>query len=157
MLSKYLSYKEATKSVTAIKKGIINIPNKQELANVTLWANHIFDACREFVGAPLGVHTVYRCKELNTAVDGSDTSQHMALRGAAGDIDCDIYDNGTNGKLFKFILNNLDFDQLIWEYGNEENPDWVHVSYVSAKNNRKEVIVAYKDLNGKTKYKLYEK
>lgn len=157
MISKYLSYNEATKSITAIKQGIVNIPNKQELANVTLWANHIFDPCREFIGAPLGVHTVYRCKELNTAIGGSKTSQHMAIKGAAGDIDCDIYGYGNNKDLFNFIKDNLDFDQLIWEFGTKNNPDWVHVSYVNAKSNRKEVIVAYKDSNGKTKYKLYEK
>lgn len=156
-LSKYLSYKEVTKSITAIQKGIKNIPNMSQLTNITLWANNIFDPCREFINAPLGVHTVFRCEELNTEIGGSSTSQHMATNGAAGDIDCDIYGNGTNGELFKFILDNLNFDQLIWEFGNDQNPDWIHVSYVNTEKNRKQALVGYHDNMGKTKYKLYEK
>lgn len=158
MISKYLSYKEAIKSITAIKKGIKNIPNKSQLTNIILWANNIFDPCREFINAPLGVHTVYRCEELNTEIGGSSRSQHMATNGAAGDIDCDLYRNGNNKDLFEYIYNHLNYDQLIAEYPDENGvPEWVHVSYVNSEKNRKEALVGYLDTNGKTKYKLYEK
>ena len=77
----------------------------------------------------------------------------MANNGAAMDIDADVYKGVTNSEIFNYILENLNFDQLIWEFGNDENPDWVHVSYVSDILNRKEVLKAYKDKDNKTVYK----
>ena len=68
------------------------------------------------------------------------------------DID-DKYGHATNAEMFEFIRDNLDFDQMIWEFGTEENPDWVHVSYVDADSNRKRCLQAYKE-DGKTKYKV---
>ena len=54
--------------------------------------------------------------------------------------------------MYHYIKNNLDFDQLIWEFGTDVNPDWVHVSYVDSNSNRKRCLQAYKE-NGKTKYR----
>ena len=65
----------------------------------------------------------------------------------------DTFGHKTNAEMFEYIKDNLDFDQLIWEFGNDNNPDWVHVSYVSSDENRRRIMKAYK-LNGKSKYKL---
>jgi len=93
---------------------------------------------------------MYRSPELNKAVGGSMTSQHC--KGQAMDID-DKYGHATNAEMFEFIRDNLSFDQMIWEFGNSENPDWVHVSYVSEEKNRNKMLKAYKN-NGKTAYKV---
>jgi zinc D-Ala-D-Ala carboxypeptidase len=68
------------------------------------------------------------------------------------DVD-DIYGHKTNAEMFEYIKENLDFDQMIWEFGSDENPDWIHVSYRSVDENRKRCLKAYKE-NGKTKYKV---
>ena len=72
--------------------------------------------------------------------------------GQAMDID-DVYGHKSNAEMFMYIKENLDFDQLIWEFGNDENPSWIHVSYVDAQENRNRCLQAYKE-NGKTKYKV---
>ena len=83
-------------------------------------------------------------------VDGKkiQTSQHT--RGQAIDID-DVYGYKTNAEMYHWIKENLDWDTLIWEFGSDSNPAWVHVSYVDAQKNRKRCLKAYKE-NGKTKY-----
>lgn len=76
---------------------------------------------------------------LNVAVKGSATSQHM--KGQAIDIDADIFNNGlSNYQIFHWLKDNVDFDQLIWEYGNSREPAWVHVSYVSPLKNRNQIL-----------------
>ena len=91
-----------------------------------------------------------RCKKLNSAIGGSSRSQHC--EGRAIDLD-DTFGHKTNAEMYNYIKDNLDFDQLIWEFGNDKNPDWVHVSYVSSDENRRRILKAYK-LNGKTNYKI---
>lgn len=142
-VSKYLTLEEAIKSPTAIRLGISNEPNEDQLVNMEYVANEIFDKVREFVGGPLHASSFFRSKELNDAVPGSSkTSQHMA--GQAIDIDCDTFGNGTNKEVFDFIRKNLDFDQVISEYPDEfGNPSWVHVSKTMGKN-RKQVLVKLK-------------
>ncbi len=138
-ISKYITYAEATKSDTAIKFNIKNDPDANQLIAMKNVATKVFDPVREFVGAPLGVTSFFRSKDLNTKIGGSSTtSQHMS--GEAIDIDCDKYGNSTNKQIFDFIRKNLDFDQLIWEYGTDTNPDWVHVSYKLNGKNRKQVL-----------------
>ena len=99
---------------------------------------------------PIGVSSGYRGKELNEAIGGSKRSQHC--NGQALDLDADIYGKITNADIFNRIKNHLDYDQLIWEFGTDEEPNWVHVSYVPDGLNRGETLKAYK-ANGKTKYK----
>jgi hypothetical protein len=95
----------------------------------------------------------YRSKELNSAIGGSLTSQHC--QGEAIDIDMDGSASGvSNADVFKYIKENLNFDQLIWEFGTKENPDWVHVSFESTGKQRKQILRATK-VNGKTKYSAY--
>lgn len=155
-ISKFLTYNEVVKSYTAIKKGINNIPNETQLKNIIEWARNIFDPIRSFIGKPLGCHTIYRSPELNKLVGGSETSQHMAVNGAAGDIDSDIYGYGNNIDIFNFIRGSLDFDQVIAEGIGNGKVEWVHASYVSPEANRKEVLMMYVH-KGKTFYEYYNK
>ena len=104
---------------------------------LTAW--QIFEPLRAWYGKPIGISSFYRSPELNKAIGGSKTSQHM--KGQAIDIDADIFNNGTsNREIYLWIIKNLDFDQLIWEYGDDQNPAWVHVSYVSRSRNRKQIL-----------------
>jgi hypothetical protein len=111
-------------------------------------ADNIFEPLREWVGGPIKITSFFRCEELNRALGGSSSSQHC--EGRAMDID-DIFGRTTNALMFEYIKNNLDFDQLIWEFGDDKNPDWIHVSFCSPDENRARCLRAYKE-NGKTKY-----
>lgn len=143
-ISKYLTYNEATKSATALRLGITNEPNEEQLENMRYVATEIFDPVREFVGGPLLASSFFRSKALNDALSGSSkTSQHMT--GEAIDIDCDGYQYGTNLAVFEFIKNNLEFDQLIMEYPDQfGTPAWVHVSKKRNGRNRRQVLVKLK-------------
>jgi len=145
-LSKNLSLKEATKSNTATRLGIKNEPEQWEIDNLRAIAENIFQPVRDHFGVPIGVSSGYRCKELNKAIGGSKYSQHMI--GEALDIDADIYGKVTNAEIFNYIKNNLEWDQMIWEFGDDEEPNWVHVSYKEAGTNRKQLRRAYRDEKG---------
>ena len=148
MISKHISEKEATKSVTALRLGIDNTPNGDSISNMKLLAEKIFEPLREWVGGAIKINSFYRSIALNEAIGGSSKSQHC--QGRAMDID-DIYGHKTNKEMFDWIRDNLSYDQMIYEFGNEENPDWVHVSYVSEDKNRNRSLKAVRD-DGKTKY-----
>jgi len=148
MISKHISEKEATKSITALRLGIANTPNGTALANMKILAEKIFEPLRKFVGGPIKINSMFRSEALNKQIGGSSRSQHC--QGNAMDID-DIYGYKTNKEMFDFIKENLDFDQLIYEFGNEENPDWIHVSYVDKEKNRNKILKAVRD-KGKTMY-----
>ena len=147
-LSKHVSYKEGVYSITAKRLGLENDPTDAHLANMKLISEKVFEPLREFVGGPIKINSFYRGSELNKAVGGSTKSQHC--HGQAMDID-DSYGHATNAVMYKWIKENLNFDQMIWEFGTEENPDWVHVSYVNEEVNRNRCLKAYRE-NGKTKY-----
>ena len=148
MISEHISYKESTNSITAIRRGIDNTPNDEQVANMEVVAEKIFEPLRKWVGGPIKVNSFFRCLKLNTAIGGAKSSQHM--KGQAMDID-DTYGHATNAEMYHWIKENLDFDQLIWEFGDDDNPNWLHVSYVSKEDNRNRCLKAYKD-KGKTKY-----
>ncbi len=149
LISKHITYKEATRSVTALRLGIENVPNDYELQNMELVAEKVFEPLRKAVNGPIKINSFFRCEELNKAIGGSSKSQHC--QGRAIDID-DVYGYVSNSYMYYYIKDNLDFDQLIWEFGTDTEPDWVHVSYVDSDSNRKRCLLAYKE-NGKTKYK----
>ena len=160
-VSAHISYKEAVASGYATRKGLDNSPNEQELANIKLWAKNIFEPLRERVSkargkdSPIHINSIFRSEQVNTAIGGSETSQHCAgrvtkMEEAAGDIETN-YDDFTNKDLFMLIKEKGAFDQLIWEFGDDNVPAWVHVSYRKGAN-RNQVLKAYKE-NGKTKYK----
>tara|TARA_Y100001937_G_C6932366_1_gene246601 strand:+ start:55 stop:516 length:462 start_codon:yes stop_codon:yes gene_type:complete len=150
-ISDHITYAEAIHSQTAKRKGIDNTPNPNQVETMKLTAEKIFEPLRKWVGGPIKVNSFFRSAELNTAIGGSKTSQHC--KGQAIDID-DVYGNKTNAEMYNWIKNNLNFDQMIWEFGTDMNPNWVHVSYVSEEDNRNKCLKAYKDDMGKTKYKV---
>lgn len=151
MISKHISNKEGVYSNTAIRRGIDNTPGEYELQNMELLARKVFEPLREHVGKPIKINSFYRSAELNQAIGGSSKSQHC--EGRAIDID-DTYGHMSNADMYAFIKENLDFDQMIWEFGTEENPNWVHVSYIDPETNRNRCLQAYKDNNNKTQYKV---
>jgi hypothetical protein len=150
-LSKNLTLKEVTKSEIAIRKGIKNEPNNKQLENLKVLATEIFQKIRDYFGVPIKVTSGFRSEALNKAVKGSKTSDHM--KGCAIDIDMDGTPDITNAEVFNFIKDNLIFRQLIWEFGDNDNPDWVHVSYVKG-DNKKQILRAVKK-SGKTAYIPY--
>ena len=148
MISKHISDKEGVYSTTAMRRGLDNTPDKEQLSNMKLLAEKVFEPLREWVGGPIRINSFFRGPELNKAIGGSSKSQHC--KGQAVDID-DGRCNKTNAEMYKFIKDELEFDQMIWEFGDDKNPNWVHVSYVSEDKNRNRCLKAYKD-KGKTKY-----
>ena len=148
-ISKHISYKEGVYSTTALRRNIANNPNKEQLNNMKLIAEKIFEPLRVWVGGPIKINSFFRGADLNKAIGGSTRSQHC--KGQAMDVD-DTFGYKTNAEMYHYIKDNLDFDQMIWEFGNDNNPNWVHVSYVSHRPNRKKLTIAYKE-TGRTKYK----
>jgi zinc D-Ala-D-Ala carboxypeptidase len=148
MISKHISYKEGVYSTTAMRRGIDNNPNNDQLSNMELIAEEVFEPLRSWVGGPIKINSFFRSPELNKAIGGSSKSQHC--QGQAIDLD-DTFGRATNAEMYHFIKEHLNFDQMIWEFGDDDNPNWVHVSYVSEDENRNRCLKAYKD-KGKTKY-----
>jgi zinc D-Ala-D-Ala carboxypeptidase len=151
-LSKNLSLAEVMRSETAKRKGVSNMPTEAHIENFKLLAEKVFQPIREHFAVPIHISSGYRSAALNKAIGGSATSQHCS--GEAIDIDMD----GTaitNAAIFNYIKDNLEFDQLIWEFGTDANPDWVHVSYESTGKQRKQILVA-KRVGGKTTYVPYK-
>jgi zinc D-Ala-D-Ala carboxypeptidase len=149
-ISEHISYKEGVYSRTATRLDIDNEPNDEQMNNMCLIAQEVFEPLRMWVGGPIKINSFFRSPKLNKTIGGSTKSQHC--HGQAIDLD-DTFGRATNAEMFDFIKEHLDFDQMIWEFGDEDNPDWVHVSYVSEDKNRNRCLQAYKE-NGKTKYKV---
>lgn len=151
-LSKNLTLRECTKSLTAKRLGLENKPDTPQVTNLELVAKHIFQPLRDHFDCPIYVSSGYRSPKLNSVIGGSPTSQHV--QGRALDLDADVFGEIENSDIFHFIKDNLDFDQLIWEFGDDTSPDWVHVSYTSPTENRGRVMRAFKDDIG-TYYKVW--
>lgn len=118
---------EFIRSSKASVLGITNNPSNAEIANIKLLCENILQPARNAIG-PLTITSGYRSSVLNAVVGGSSPSQHET--GQSADVVC-----SDNARLFYYIRQYLPFDQLIWEYGTDISPDWVHVSY-SARNRR---------------------
>ena len=149
-ISQHITYTEAIYSNTAKRRGIDNTPSPSQVETMKITADKIFEPLRSWVGGPIKVTSMFRSPDLNTAIGGSKTSQHM--KGQAMDLD-DVYGYKTNAEMYHWIKENLNFDQLIWEFGTDVNPNWIHVSYVNDEDNRNRCLKAYRK-NGKTKYKV---
>lgn len=145
-LSKNLTLREAIKSNTATRLGIDNTPEEWEIHNLRAVAENVFQPVRDHFGVPIAVSSGYRSKKLNKAIGGSKYSQHVI--GEALDLDADVYGKVTNAEIFNYIKNNLEWDQMIWEFGDDEEPNWVHVSYKESGRNRKQIKRAYRDEKG---------
>jgi hypothetical protein len=144
---------EFIKSATAKRNGISNMPTPEHQANMVLLCEKVLEPIRSHFNTQIFLSSGYRSLALNKITKGASlTSQHCT--GEAVDIDMDGTDT-TNAEIFNYIKDNLLFDQLIWEFGTDKNPDWVHVSYESTGKNRKQILVAFKQ-NGATKYKPFK-
>ena len=149
-ISDHITYAEAIHSNTAKRKGIDNTPNQTQVDAMKLLSEKIFEPLREFVKGPIKVNSFFRSMALNEAIGGVASSQHC--KGQAIDID-DVYGYKTNAEMYKWLKENLDFDQMIWEFGTDMQPNWIHISYVSEEENRNKCLKAYKEHN-RTKYKV---
>ena len=153
-LSKNLRLSEVIKSNTAIRRGIDNSPTSLHIANLTYLAEKIFQPIREHFKCPIFVSSGYRSKALNEAIGGSQRSFHS--HGMALDLDMDNKASKiSNTDIFNFIKDNLEYTELIWEFGNEDKPDWVHVAIAKGRENEKNAKVAYRE-DGKAKYMKWE-
>ena len=151
-LSENLSLAECTKSLTAKRLGINNEPDEWVTENLRQTAVNVFQPVRECLGVPIHVSSGYRSAELNKAIGGSVRSQHV--EGRAIDLDADVFGGCTNSEIFECIRENVEFDQLIWEFGDQDNPDWVHVSFVYDGLNRGRCLKACRDDQGKVYYEV---
>ena len=142
-LSAHVTLAEFENSPTATTHGINNKMNESQIASAKLLCENVFEPLRLYLNTPIKINSGYRSAQLNKMIKGSLTSQHCKA---------EALDLHIGAKGFNFIKDKLEFDQLIWEFGNDENPQWVHVSF--SKRNRKQVLKAYKQ-NGKTKYSSY--
>jgi hypothetical protein len=153
-LSEHLELAELIRSESAKRQGISNMPTPEHIENFKLLAEKVFEPIRVNFRCPIHISSGYRSKELNKYIGGSATSQHCS--GEAIDIDMDgSLQKVTNKMVFDYIKESLEFDQLIWEFGSDSNPDWVHVSYESTGKQRKQILKA-KKVNGKTVYEPYK-
>lgn len=152
-ISKHITYKEATYSPTAIKRGITNSPDDVQLENMQMVANDCFEPAREYFKKPIYINSFFRSMALNSRIGGSSSSQHCADNGAAIDLDTKDQEGFSNADLFFWLKDNVDFDQLIWEFGTDSEPAWVHISKVKT-GNRKQVLKA-KRIDGLTKYIIF--
>ena len=144
-ISKNFTLNELTRSQTAARRGIDNTPDNIQVRNLIELVNNVLQPLRDGLGEAVFVNSGFRSKELNEAIGGSPNSQHM--KGQAADI---VVSGHTPGQVFNFIIDNLPYDQIIYEFGR-----WVHVSYKD-NNNRFEKLEAYKQ-NGKTVYRRIER
>jgi hypothetical protein len=149
-ISDHITYAEAIHSNTAKRKGIDNTPNEVQVLSMKLLADKIFEPLRKWVNGPIKVNSFFRSIALNESIGGAASSQHC--KGQAIDID-DVYGGKSNAEMYKWIQENLNYDQMIWEFGTDTQPNWIHVSYVSEEENRNKCLKAYKE-HGKTKYKV---
>lgn len=153
-LSANFTLAEAIRSDTAKRLGINNKPTAEHLKNLKVFSEKVLQKVRDYFGVSIYTSSIYRSKLLNEAIKGSSSSQHCT--GEAGDIDMDGSDDGvTNKMVFDYIKDHLEFDQLIWEFGTNENPDWVHVSYESTGKQRKQILKATR-VDGKPHYFPYK-
>lgn len=143
-LSKHVTVAEFIKSDTAIRHGINNDMNATQKQKAIELCENVFEPLRAFLNKPITISSGFRGVGINKRIGGSTTSQHC--KGEAMDLKI-----GLDG--FNFIKDTLDFDQMIWEFGTDSTPDWVHVSFKKGKN-RKQVLRA-KKINGKTVYSAY--
>ena len=143
-LSENFTLEELLFSTAAVTKGIGNKPNDIAIGKLKDLCVNILQPLREYLGEPLKIYSGFRSQLLNAAVGGANSSQH--LYGEAADIGC----GKRNAEIFKYIKKNLDYDQLIWEFGDSKQPDWIHVSF-RREIGRKQSLKAQK-IKGKTVY-----
>lgn len=145
-ISTHITYEEATHSATGSLKGLDNTPPAKVLANMQATAEKVFEPLRAHFDKPIHIISFYRSPAVNRAVGGAATSQHMT--GEA--MDLQHTEGFTNADMFYYIRNHMDFDQLIWEFGTDDEPSWVHVSW--SRHRRRKSVLKAKKVNGRTVY-----
>lgn len=153
-ISEHFSVKEVIYSPTAEKYNIKNDPTALQWINIKKLIIELLEPIRVNLNSPIVINSIFRSQKLNERLKGAGKSQHLANNGAAADIECPSLGNNV---LFEYIKDNCNFDQLIWEYGSFQEPDWVHVSFVSKEKNRNEILRCVKDIKGNPKYIPYKK
>jgi hypothetical protein len=149
-ISRYVDRWEVTQSDTAKRKGVSNEPTPEHLENLKVTCKNIHTPIREHFGVPIYISSAYRSSALNKAIKGSANSDHC--KGRALDLDQDGRGTGvTNKEVFDFVVDNLEFDQCIWEFGDDKNPGWVHIGYREGAN-RGQILRAVRGANGKVSY-----
>lgn len=138
-LGKYFTLEE----LTVTRTGLANTPGEEEENNLRELVKNVLDPARKQLKEAITVTSGYRSESVNRRIGGAQNSQHK--KGQAADIFC-----SDNAKLFGIIRGKLDFDQLIWEAGNDEQPAWIHVSYAGEKNRNQVLKMVRKD--GKSTY-----
>ena len=139
-LTRNFTYEELRRSDVAERRGINNRPRTKEeekrvIENLKALCMEVLQPLRDFLGKPVVISSGYRCPELNKAVGGVRNSQHM--KGEAADIHVENTEHLL--KIMHFIMNETDFDQVIWER-NRAGTQWVHVSYKREGVNRHQVM-----------------
>jgi zinc D-Ala-D-Ala carboxypeptidase len=138
-ISEWLSLSDCIKSEYAQRNGIANLPANHEIVqNLMALGKAVYDPVCEHFKMKIPITSGYRNNAVNKGIGGSKTSQHV--QGQALDLDPDGRNGVSNAELFRYIRSELDFDQLIAEYGTDQNPAWVHVSFVTHRKNRKQVL-----------------
>jgi len=137
IISQHFSLFELTKSAVALRHGIKNIPGPLEIINLTALAAHILEPVRQKFAIPFSPSSGYRTRRLNDVIGSKSTSQHILGQAADFEIPTVI-----NRDVADWIKDNLDFDQLILEFHQENDPQsgWVHCSYVPH-NNRNQCLI----------------
>ena len=155
-LSKNFTLAELTNSNTALRLGIDNTPNKEGIYKLRILATTLLQPLRNYVG-PIRVTSGFRSVALNSAIGGSNKSQHTKCE--AVDLQHITRGKSDNLKIFNALISlGIEYDQCILEFGgateteDSKCPDWIHISY-SLDYNRHQILVAYKDKNNKTKYR----
>jgi zinc D-Ala-D-Ala carboxypeptidase len=149
-LTKNFTLKELCRSQTAIRKNIKNTPDSETTRQLQLLCTHVLQKIRDKIGA-IRITSGYRSPALNRAIGGAKKPISQHTKGQA--VDCIIVIDGKiqNKKILDAVIDlDIDFDQMIWEFGGE----WVHISY-NENGNRRQILEAYKDENNKTNYKTY--
>lgn len=150
-LSNNFSLSEFTDSNTAERRGIDNSPTAEHIHNMVALCENVLQPLRERIGKSIRVSSGYRSEALNDAIGGSKTSEHS--KGMAADIKLIVNGENQSQILYNTILAmDIPFRQMIWEFGDDDTPNWVHISF-NQSDNKRQCLRAYKD-NGKTKYKV---
>jgi len=147
-LSTHFSVWEFERSQTAKRLGIANKMEPEHIENAKALCENVLEPLRKHLNMPIKISSGFRSVELNKAI-GSKTARSQHCKGEAVDIDMDGYYQTTNAEVFRWLLNNTDFDQIIWEFGDDKNADWIHVSYSKSKEKqRNEVLRAVRTDKG---------
>ena len=159
-ISAHISYTEATRSSYAKRHGIPNVPTKRQIGVMRALAEGLFEPIREHFNTPIYISSFFRGSELNEAIGGATYSDHM-VRGSIAAIDIDqdaIGSSVTNADIFYYILENMDYHKLIWEFGDDNNPAWVHVSYSKLpEDNKRRITLIAERKSGRTHYRPFKK